>query len=141
MQIVPLVVCLLIGAVACTYVARDLDVIQIDDSTPRILGVNVVRHRVILVLIALMLVTVATVTIGVVAFVGLVAPHISRLIIGARHAVLLPLASLTGAVLVVCADALGRTIVAPGQIPAGLATAMIGCPYFLWLLIRMRKES
>lgn len=139
-HIVPMLVCLMIGAVACVWVTRDLDVIQIDDSTPRILGVNVVRHRVILVLIALMLVTVATVTIGVVAFVGLVAPHISRLIIGARHAFLLPLASLTGAVLVVCADALGRTVMAPGQVPAGLATAMIGCPYFLWLLIRMRKE-
>lgn len=140
-QIVPMVVCLVLGSVACMYVVRDLDVIQIDDNTPRILGVNVVRHRVILVLIALILVTVTTVTIGVIAFVGLVAPHVARLIIGARHVLLLPLASLTGAILVVCADALGRTIVAPGQIPAGLATAMIGCPYFLWLLIRMRKDA
>lgn len=140
-HIVPMLVCLMIGAVACAWVTRDLDVIQIDDSTPRILGVNVVRHRVILVLIALILVTVTTVTIGVIAFVGLVAPHVARLIIGTRHVLLLPLASLTGAILVVCADALGRTIVAPGQIPAGLATAMIGCPYFLWLLIRMRKDA
>lgn len=140
-QMVPMVVCLVLGSVACMYVVRDLDVIQIDDNTPRILGVNVVRHRVILVLIALILVTVTTVTIGVIAFVGLVAPHVARLIIGARHVLLLPLASLTGAILVVCADALGRTIVAPGQIPAGLATAMIGCPYFLWLLIRMRKDA
>lgn len=140
-QIVPMVVCLVLGSAACVYVVRDLDVIQIDDNTPRILGVNVVRHRVILVLIALILVTVTTVTIGVIAFVGLVAPHVARLIIGARHVLLLPLASLTGAILVVCADALGRTIVAPGQIPAGLATAMIGCPYFLWLLIRMRKDA
>lgn len=140
-QVLPMVVCLVLGSAACMYVVRDLDVIQIDDSTPRILGVNVVQHRVILILIALILVTVTTVTIGVIAFVGLVAPHVARLIVGARHAVLLPLASLTGAVLVVCADALGRTIVAPGQIPAGLATAIIGCPYFLWLLVRMRKES
>lgn len=140
-QIVPMVVCLVLGSAACVYVVRDLDVIQIDDNTPRILGVNVVRHRVILVLIALILVTVTTVTIGVIAFVGLVAPHVARLIIGARHVLLLPLASLAGAILVVCADALGRTIVAPGQIPAGLATAMIGCPYFLWLLIRMRKDA
>lgn len=140
-QIVPMVVCLVLGSVACMYVVRDLDVIQIDDNTPRLLGVNVVRHRVILVLIALILVTVTTVTIGVIAFVGLVAPHVARLIIGARHVLLLPLASLTGAILVVCADALGRTILAPGQIPAGLATAMIGCPYFLWLLIRMRKDA
>jgi len=140
-QIVPMVVCLVLGSAACVYVVRDLDVIQIDDNTPRILGVNVVRHRVILVLIALILVTVTTVTIGVIAFVGLVAPHVARLIIGTRHVLLLPLASLTGAILVVCADALGRTIVAPGQIPAGLATAMIGCPYFLWLLIRMRKDA
>ncbi|WP_083801405.1 iron ABC transporter permease [Brevibacterium mcbrellneri] len=140
-QVLPMVVCLVLGSAACMYVVRDLDVIQIDDSTPRILGVNVVQHRVILILIALILVTVTTVTIGVIAFVGLVAPHVARLIVGARHAVLLPLASLIGAVLVVCADALGRTIVAPGQIPAGLATAIIGCPYFLWLLVRMRKES
>ena len=140
-QIVPMVVCLVLGSAACVYVVRDLDVIQIDDNTPRILGVNVVRHRVILVLIALILVTVTTVTIGVIAFVGLVTPHVARLIIGTRHVLLLPLASLTGAILVVCADALGRTILAPGQIPAGLATAMIGCPYFLWLLIRMRKDA
>jgi ferric hydroxamate transport system permease protein len=76
--------------------------------------------------------------IGVIAFVGLVAPHAARAIVGRRHARALPTAALLGGILVCVADTIGRTAIAPAQLPAGLMTAIIGAPYFVWLLYRSR---
>ena len=76
-----------------------------------------------------------------VGFVGLVAPHAARALVGGRHARVLPVAALLGALLVSVADTLGRTVIAPAQIPAGLVTALIGTPYFVWLLWRSRTAS
>ena len=76
--------------------------------------------------------------VGVIAFVGLVAPHAARALVGGRHIRVLPLAALLGASLVCLADTIGRTIIAPDQLPAGLMTALIGAPYFVWLLWRTR---
>jgi iron complex transport system permease protein len=73
----------------------------------------------------------------VIAFVGLVAPHAARALVGARHARVLPVAALLGALLVSMAD--GRTVIAPGQLPAGLLAALVGTPYFVWLLWRSRS--
>jgi iron complex transport system permease protein len=79
--------------------------------------------------------------VGVIGFVGLVAPHAARLLAGARHVVVLPLAAVLGAVLTCVADTLGRTVIAPGQLPAGLLTAAVGAPYFIWLLWRSRRPT
>jgi iron complex transport system permease protein len=70
--------------------------------------------------------------------VGLVAPHLARGLVGSRHARSLPVAVLLGGILVTVADILGRTVVAPQQVPAGLMIALIGAPYFVWLLRRSR---
>jgi ABC-type Fe3+-siderophore transport system permease subunit len=72
----------------------------------------------------------------VVGFVGLVGPHIARNLVGVRHGRVVPVAMLAGGVLVCVADTIGRTAIAPSQIPAGLMTALIGAPYFVWLLRR-----
>jgi len=77
--------------------------------------------------------------VGVISFVGLVAPHAARALVGARHARMLPVAALLGALLVSVADTLGRTVIAPGQLPAGLLAALVGTPYFVWLLWRSRS--
>ena len=74
-------------------------------------------------------------------FVGLVAPHAARALVGARHALALPVAVVLGAVLVSAADTLGRTVIAPAQLPAGLLTAVVGAPYFVWLLWRSRRTA
>ncbi|MGW1453328.1 iron chelate uptake ABC transporter family permease subunit, partial [Micromonospora sp. NPDC002411] len=79
--------------------------------------------------------------VGVIGFVGLVAPHAARALVGGRHSRVLPVAALLGAALVSIADTLGRTIIAPAQVPAGLVTAMIGTPYFVWLLWRSRAMT
>jgi iron complex transport system permease protein len=76
--------------------------------------------------------------IGVVAFVGLVAPHAARALVGGQHRRVLLVAPLLGAVLVGAADTIGRTVIAPAQVPAGLITALVGTPYFIWLLWRSR---
>ena len=75
------------------------------------------------------------------AFVGLVAPHAARALVGARHALALPVAVGLGALLVSVADTLGRTVIAPAQLAAGLVTALIGAPYFVWLLWRGRART
>lgn len=78
------------------------------------------------------------IAVGVVGFVGLVAPHLARSLVGARHGRSIPVAMLLGGLLVCVADALGRTVVAPAQVPAGLMIALVGGPYFIWVLRQSR---
>ena len=94
--------------------------------------------RVLLLVAAAVLAALSVVAVGVVGFVGLVAPHAARALVGSRHTRVIPVAVLLGAVLVGVADAVGRTIIAPTQLPAGLLVALIGAPYFVWLLWRSR---
>lgn len=137
-QCIPMVIALIAAAGVLAACSRDLDVLQTDELTPRLLGIRVSGTRIALVACALVLTAAATVTIGTIAFVGLVAPHAARIVIGRTHSRLFPLAAIGGGLLVTVADAVGRTVIAPGQIPAGLITALLGCPYFVWLLWRMR---
>ncbi len=137
-QLVPMVVALLIGVLVVARTHRDLDLVQVDDVTPRVLGVDLPRSRSAHVALAVLLTAAATAAIGPISFVGLVAPHAARMLIGKRHRWLLPMTVLLGAALVAVADVVGRTAIAPAQLPAGLVTAVVGTPYFLWLLWRMR---
>ena len=117
---------------------RDLDLIALDDDTPRTLGVRLDRLRPVLLAAAALLTAAAVSAVGVVGFVGLVAPHLARRLVGSAHGRAVPAAVVLGALLVSVADTVGRTVVAPGQLPAGLVTALLGAPYFLWLLWRAR---
>lgn len=137
---IPMLLALGVAVAMLLRTVRDLDVMQIDETTPRILGVNVRWSRIGHVALALILTAAATVSVGVIAFVGLVAPHAARIIVGKNHRTLIPLALLLGALLVSVADTVGRTVIAPGQIPVGLVTAVIGTPYFLWLLWYLRDS-
>ncbi len=117
---------------------RYLDLISIDEDTPRVLGLNVPGTRLALLGCGVVLTGTAVAAIGMIGFVGLVAPHAARTLVGRRHRWVVPVAALLGGTLVVLADLLGRTVIAPDQLPAGLLTALIGTPYFLWLLHRTR---
>ncbi|GIF77186.1 iron ABC transporter permease [Asanoa siamensis] len=140
-QVVPVLVALLVALPLLAYARRDLDMLALDEDTPRVLGVRLERTRLVALVSAALLTSTAVSAIGVVGFVGLVAPHAARALVGARHARALPVAALLGAVMVSAADTLGRTVIAPAQIPAGLVTALIGTPYFVWLLWRSRTGS
>ncbi|NRQ36058.1 iron ABC transporter permease [Nonomuraea sp. NN258] len=140
-QLIPVTLALLIVVPLLAWLRRDLDLLSLDEDTPRILGVPLEPVRLGALAGAVLLTSTAVSAIGVVGFVGLVAPHAARALVGAHHARLLPVAALLGALLVSLSDTLGRTVIAPAQIPAGLVTALIGTPYFVYLLWRARANS
>ncbi|MFT7840937.1 iron ABC transporter permease [Saccharothrix sp. BKS2] len=118
---------------------RELDLHSLDEDTPRVLGMRVERSRLAVLTGAGVLAATAVSAIGVVAFVGLVAPHLARSLVGGRHQRVIPVAAVLGAVLVSLADTVGRTVVAPAQVPAGLVIALLGTPYFVVVLWRTRE--
>lgn len=129
---------LTVGGVVAAWLCRELDVLQLDADTPVLLGVGLGRARALALVTAVGLTASATVGVGVIGFVGLVAPHTARLLVGPRHAWLTPLAVALGALMVLVSDAVGRSVIAPAQLPVGLVCALVGAPYFLWLMARMR---
>ena len=90
--------------------------------------------RLVISLVAVLLASVATAVVGLFAFVGLLIPHIGRLLVGSDHKVLIPFSALAGALLILTADTLGRTIIAPHEIPASIIMAVIGGPFLIFLL-------
>lgn len=137
-DVAPVAVALLVTLPILLLVHRELDLLTIDEDTPRILGVRLERARFGVLGLAAALAAISVVAVGVVGFVGLVAPHLARALVGGRHLRAIPVAMLLGWILVGLADALGRTVIAPAQVPAGLLVAIIGAPYFVWLLWRSR---
>lgn len=115
-------------------IARKLDVMALGEDLPRILGMRLQKARGVILAIAVALAAAAVSTVGTISFVGLIAPHAARLLVGSRHRQLVPIAAILGAILVILADTVGRVLLAPKEIPSGLVTALIGTPYFLWLL-------
>jgi iron complex transport system permease protein len=140
-QVVPVAVCLLIALPLALAGARTLDLVALDEDVPRVLGVPLHRTRLAFLALAAVLTAAAACAVGALGFVGLVAPHAARALVGARHAVALPVAVGLGALLVSVADTLGRTLIAPAQLAAGLVTALLGAPYFVWLLWRSRATA
>jgi iron complex transport system permease protein len=138
-QVAPVAVGLTVAMLAVASLRRELDLLAVDDDVPRVVGVRLERTRLAILLVAALLTATAVCAVGVIGFVGLVAPHAARALVGGRHARLVPASALLGAVLVSVADTVGRTVIAPAQIPAGLVTALIGTPYFVWLLWRSRR--
>jgi heme transport system permease protein len=127
-----------IALVACLSIARGLDVLVLGEAEAFHSGVDVERLKRISIVLVSAMTGVAVSVCGVVGFVGIVVPHLLRLVIGPAHRLLLPASILLGAVLMVGADTLARTIVAPADMPIGILTAAIGAPFFLGMLLRQR---
>jgi iron complex transport system permease protein len=118
----------------------DFNLLAAGDESARALGVNVTRIRMLGVVFASLITAGAICFTGVIGFIGLVSPHITRMIIGGDHRFLLPASALVGAVLVLTADTLGRTLWVPQVIPIGIVTSFIGVPFFFYLLMKKRRE-
>ncbi|MEY8784858.1 Fe(3+) dicitrate ABC transporter permease subunit FecD [Citrobacter freundii] len=117
---------------------RDLDLLALGDARATTLGVSVPRIRLLALLLAVAMTSTGVAVCGPISFIGLVVPHMVRSITGGRHRWLLPVSALAGALLLVVADLLARIIHPPLELPAGVLTAIIGAPWFVWLLVRMR---
>jgi len=131
----------ILGLVLLPRYARALDIMALGDRGARHLGVDTERVRIIVVTLSAILVGAGVAAAGVITFVGLVVPHIIRLIAGPRHRLLLPASAVLGALVTVGSDLAARTVAAPKEVPLGVLTALIGAPFFLWLLRRTRSRQ
>lgn len=118
--------------------SRELDLIRFGDQPAQSLGQRVNLVRSLLILLCTLLSGAAVAAAGLIGFVGLVAPHVAGRLVGLAHVRLIPVSALIGAILVMAADLAGRTIIAPVQLPAGVVTALIGAPFFAYLLFGRR---
>ncbi|MFH0768988.1 MAG: iron chelate uptake ABC transporter family permease subunit [Chloroflexota bacterium] len=130
---------IIVGTVVILLYARSLNVMQLDEEQAQQLGINVERLKLILLTAATLITAAAVSFVGTIGFVGIIIPHAVRLLWGADYRFLLPLSVLTGAIFLIVADLIARTIQAPTEIPIGVITALCGAPFFLYLLRRRRK--
>ncbi|GLK08269.1 FecCD family ABC transporter permease [Streptosporangium carneum] len=126
------------GLVLVPLFARALDVLALGERSARHLGVDTERIRLGVILLAALLTGAAVAAAGIIGFVGLVVPHLVRLVAGPGHRVLLPASALAGAIVLLAADLVARTVAVPAELPIGVLTALLGGPFFLWLLRRTR---
>ncbi|PYS70621.1 MAG: hypothetical protein DMF69_13000, partial [Acidobacteria bacterium] len=124
----------LAGAVILTLNARSLNLLMLGERDAFDLGVEVGRVRIIVFIVASLLVGSSVAASGSVGYVGLVVPHLARLSLGSDNRINIPAAALGGALFVIIADTVARTVIAPRELPVGAITALIGAPLFIYLL-------
>ncbi|KON89975.1 iron-dicitrate transporter subunit FecD [Sporosarcina globispora] len=120
---------------------QKLNVFQLGDEYSKALGLDIIRQRFLLLLLSVSLAGVSVASVGSIGFIGLIAPHIARQLVGGRHQYIIPLAALIGANLMLIGDSIGRVIIIPREVPVGVMTAIIGAPYFVYLLRKERKRN
>ncbi|WP_372339189.1 FecCD family ABC transporter permease [Cohnella sp. WQ 127256] len=121
------------------YKSRVLNTLNLGDQIATGLGAPVEKERLVLLAVAVGLAGSCVAVSGGIGFVGLVAPHLARSLVGSRHQILLPTAALAGSLLVITADTIGRWILQPSEVPTGIVVAVVGAPYFLYLLARTKS--
>ncbi|GAA2692828.1 MULTISPECIES: iron ABC transporter permease [Actinosynnema] len=132
--------CVVAGVLYLRTQARPLNSLLAGEETAVSLGLDVARFRVRMLVVTSLVVGVVVAVSGAVAFVGLIVPHLCRLVVGSDHRVLLPVAALTGAVFLVLMDLAARTVLAPTELPLSIVTSVFGVPFFIWLL-RQREAG
>ncbi|MEM8667735.1 MAG: iron ABC transporter permease [Planctomycetota bacterium] len=123
-----------IGSLMVMLSARALDAYSLGDTASESLGLNLRQFRWVVIVAASLCTAGAVAASGIVGFVGLVGPHIARGFVGSRHSNLIPMSVCIGAMLMLVADTFARVVIAPAELPVGIVTAVLGCPFFLWIL-------
>ncbi|MGQ2937473.1 FecCD family ABC transporter permease [Aeromicrobium sp.] len=131
----------LAGLVVCWLAAGALDAFTFGEDAAAALGVSVLHIRLLLLVVTALMTAVIVSTSGAIGFVGLVLPHAARAVVGARHRVLVPVSAVLGAIFLVWVDVGARTVIAPQELPVGVATALVGVPAFVVILLRRKQRS
>jgi iron complex transport system permease protein len=132
---------ILIGTFTLYFFARHLNVLVLGDEPAQQLGIDAETvKRNLLILVSLVAGTAVAFS-GIIGFVGLIIPHMMRLVVGPNHRILLPVAALSGGIFLIWTDALARTIIAPAEIPVGIITAFCGAPFFIYLLRKNKRDT
>lgn len=124
----------IIGLIASLTLIRDANILQLGDNFASNLGLDIPKKRLKISILACFLTGISVANVGLIGFVGLIVPHMARMIIGSDHLYLIPFSSILGALVLIIADTLSRTLFAPIEIPVGIVMAVIGVPFFLYLL-------
>lgn len=127
------------GLILACFFIGECNLLSLEDKTARGLGINVNRTRIVISLVAVLLVSISTAVAGAVSFLGLIVPHIGRILVGSDHKLLIPFSALAGAFTFLVADTLGRTIAAPNEISAAVIMSVVGGPFFILLLRRSKR--
>jgi iron complex transport system permease protein len=130
-----------LGLIVLIALGRQLNVLQFGDDQAQQLGLNVERAKLVLITAASLAAAAAVAFSGIIGFVGLAVPHIVRLLWGTDYRRLIPLSIISGATGLLLADIAARTVIAPQELPVGIVTALIGAPFFLWLLRRAKQQT
>ena len=136
--LVPYVV---VGLVLALVFCGTCNLLSLEDKTARSLGVNVNTMRIVISLIAVLLASISTAVAGAISFLGLIVPHIGRILVGSDHRALIPFSMLFGAFTFLLADTIGRTIAAPYEVSASIIMSVVGGPFFIILLRRSKKYA
>lgn len=128
------------GVIASLFLYRNCNILALGDKTARGLGFNPNTQRILISAVGVFLAGISTSFVGIISFVGLMVPHIARLLVGSNHKFLLPFSALLGSSVLMIADTLGRTIKAPYEIPVGIVMSVLGGPFFLYLLRKGGKN-
>jgi iron complex transport system permease protein len=135
--IAPIIIILL---VISGFFMKDLNLISLSDERASQLGVETDKVKKILLVMASLIAASAVSVSGIIAFVGLITPHIMRLIVGPDHKILYPTSAIAGGIVLLISDTIARTVLSPREIPVGIITSIIGVPFFIYLLVRSKKE-
>ena len=131
----------IVGVSVALYYAPQLDLLALGERAARHLGVDVERLRLIIIVDIALLVGAGVAFTGIIGFVGLVVPHLIRIVTGPSHRILIPASVLGGALVVVVGDLIARTLIEHQELPLGVLTALIGAPFFFWLIRRTRSRA
>ncbi len=121
--------------------AWDLNIMTAGDETAKSIGVDANNVRTFIMVISSLLVATVVCFTGTIGFIGLVAPHMARMIIGGDHRFLIPASGILGAFVLISADAIGMNIIAPTIIPTGIMTSLIGVPFFIYLILKGKRRE
>lgn len=119
----------------------ELNLMLLGEDEAKNSGVNTEKLKKMIILFVSLSIGASVAFCGIIGFIGLVVPHIARLIVGSNHKFFIPLSAILGAFVLLWADSLSRTIIAPAELPIGIITAILGAPFFLWLLLKNRQNS
>jgi len=133
-------VMIIFGIIMLNRQAWNLNVMLLGEDQATYLGINVEHVKQYVLLFAVLITAAAVSVSGIIGFVGLIIPHIMRILVGPDHRILLPSSALAGAIFMVMADAMGRTVMKPVELPVGIITALFGVPFFIYLLRKRRKN-
>ncbi|NLY46105.1 MAG: iron chelate uptake ABC transporter family permease subunit [Tissierella sp.] len=132
----PVIICMIV----INFFARDLNILLTGEESAQSLGIDVEKTKTYILLLGTFITAISVSVSGIIGFVGLIIPHIVRLLIGPDHRILLPASALLGSIFMIFADTIARTLISPIEIPVGIITALFGGPFFIYLL-RSKKKS